>query len=90
MGKNIKTPKIPEISSADVADALRGKVVEEQEVDRPIIFDGRQYAVRVPKRFADAVGLKAKDTFRFVLKRTPDKKGFILGGSLVKDGKEAV
>ncbi len=37
-----------------------------------IIFDGRQYSIRIPKRFAEKLGIDIKnDKFRFMLKVPP-------------------
>ena len=37
------------------------------KVEKPIIYDKRQYSVRIPMRFAKVLKLNQKDKFRFVL-----------------------
>ena len=42
---------------------------------KAIIFDGRQYSVRIPKKFADAIKLDPKkDEIKFYLEISPDRR----------------
>ena len=36
-----------------------------------IAFDGKQYYIRIPKRFAEVIGVKSRDKFLFKLVRPP-------------------
>ncbi|VVB75781.1 Uncharacterised protein [Candidatus Tiddalikarchaeum anstoanum] len=44
----------------------------EEKTESRIIFDGRQYTLKIPKKIADAVNINAtKDTFIFEIKTYP-------------------
>jgi len=44
----------------ELTKIIQVKKREITEVKKPLFFDGRQYSVRVPKKFADAVKLDVK------------------------------
>jgi len=53
----------------------------------PIIYDGRQYTIKVPKRMALRAELSAKDRFQFVVRSSITKAGKMtrLEGELIVD-----
>ena len=48
-------------------DNLEGKL----EKITKVVWDGRQYSVRIPKRLAELVGIKQGDRFIFRIKNPP-------------------
>ena len=71
-----------------VQEAIGAPVPDKKEVFKPIVFDGKQYSVRIPKKFADAVNLKpGKDTIKFTLEPSVDRQGHpILKAELIQHG----
>ncbi|MFA6460989.1 MAG: hypothetical protein WCV90_01880 [Candidatus Woesearchaeota archaeon] len=46
-----------------------------EEIERAIVFDGTQYSARIPRKFADAVGLSTeKHKVKFYLEVSKDRK----------------
>jgi len=65
---NIKEDVIKEVE--DLVDINKEKV--EGKVEVPVIFDGRQYTLKIPKRVADHVGIDSKkDKFLFQIRTFP-------------------
>lgn len=68
--------KIKNIINDEIKQEIKGYVESQLSVDkgkgeeiiRSIIFDGRQYSVRIPQKFADAINIdQNKDKIKFVL-----------------------
>ena len=79
-----------EVNEADLNEIeniikKEGKKSETKAV--PIIFDGKQYSIRIPKNFVDSLGVdKNKDKFLFELeipKKLAEKPG--IRGHLVRN-----
>lgn len=53
----------------------------------PIIFDGKQYTIKIPKKMADKIGISHDDEFEFeTITRMEDSKiRSKLQGRLIKD-----
>ncbi|MFP4112456.1 MAG: hypothetical protein ACLFUO_05645 [Candidatus Woesearchaeota archaeon] len=52
----------------------------------PIIFDGKQYAIKIPKKIAESAGISENDQFEFYIKQdVKEKINTELRGKLVKD-----
>lgn len=63
---------------------------QEEEKIVPIFYDGRQYSIRIPKKFVDALEInKEKDKFllKLNIKHKEDGRGIIisLNGTYIKD-----
>ena len=58
----------------EVRAILQPEPTIEKTKEKPVIFDGRQYSVRIPKKFADATKLQQKkDKIKFTLKIPQNK-----------------
>jgi hypothetical protein len=70
----------------EIVGITQGK---EEEKAVPIFYDGRQYSIRIPKKFADALEISTeKDKFLFKLIVKPQENGGInisLNGTYIKD-----
>lgn len=59
----------------ELKEILEVKTKEEEETVN-IIFDGKQYSIRIPKKFARRLGIDTKvDKFKFKLKIPPVSEG---------------
>jgi len=66
-----------ELLKKELQEILHVGGVRKKGIDKAVIFDGKQYSVRIPKKFADAVNLDPKkDMIRFNLETstTSDSK----------------
>ena len=86
--KNIKTNELKK----ELRGVLSLESQDKKEVFKPIIFDGRQFSVRIPKKFADAVQLNPKkDVIKFTLEVQLDRLSSPkLMAEVIKDGKKVV
>jgi len=71
-------------------DIIRKQVEEEvmskgehYKKDVDVIWDGRQFGIKIPKKVADAIKINKEDKFRFHL--LPKGKGFDLKMELIKN-----
>lgn len=66
----------------EVEDIINVEKPIEEEEELPVIFDGRQYSIKIPKRIAEKSNMQAGDSFRFKLKTTVDNgelKTYLVG-----------
>ncbi len=63
---------------SEVTKTLQEAKKEVKVISKPIFFDKRQYSVRIPKKFAEALAINPKkDTFNFEI-HTLQKDGKII------------
>jgi len=71
--------------SEDLLDFYKKKIDTAEYQDRKkttVIWDGRQYSIRIPKKFADLVGVEKGDKFLFKIwipSHDSDKKAKLMG-----------
>ena len=72
-------------------DTLKKQVEEEvmskgehYKKDVDVIWDGRQFGIKIPKKVADAIKMNKGDKFRFHL--LPNEEGFDLKIELIQNG----
>ena len=59
----------------ELKEIVTAETKEEEEIVN-IIFDGKQYSVRIPKRFVEKLGIDTEhDKFRFKLRVPPVSEG---------------
>jgi hypothetical protein len=73
-----------------VAEFAKSSLLGEPEVVEKVvsvIYDKKQFSIRIPKEFAEAIGLDEEtDKFRFKLTKPPFDKGEpTLSGELIQD-----
>jgi len=62
------TPKFSDELLDELADVIDINRVMEDSQAAPVIFDGRQYTIKVPRRLADKAGMGSKNLFEFKVK----------------------
>lgn len=46
----------------------------EDSLERKVVFDGKQFGIRIPKEFSDFLEIKKGDKFLFILKIADENK----------------
>ena len=67
MNKDETSAKESEIE--EVKELLNIKKETTEKKPSAVVFDGKQYYIRIPKRFAEVIGVKSGDKFVFKLTR---------------------
>jgi hypothetical protein len=82
-----KKDYITESNLKELRNIIEHDKKEVTPIDKPILFDGRQYSIRIPKKFAESLKINPKkDLFRFELNipedktKVPELKGWVIHG----------
>ena len=91
-----KLEKYPKMPNIEYDEELLREIEEIIDVSRissdtkkvPIIYDGRQYTIKIPKRLAESIGLLPSDSFEFTanLKFIDGEKDSELLGKVIRAG----
>ena len=80
--ENIKENKIRELE--EIEEIFKKASLEEKKKSVKIIWDGIQYSIRIPKKFAEILESDTKkDEFEFLIRGTKEKPE--LSGRLIKN-----